>query len=195
MNSETRDVEQLTSYERDLESMSTFYHSVEIWEAARATSAATSFFDAISIGRDELCQKFVDGATGANNPVRRLWQEAQRQWGGPLEPQIQCLVSIGTGIPLMKSFGDGPVSVMQTLKAIATETERTAAEFHIEHEDLGERGAYIRLNVINGLESVGLNEAAKKGRILAATRRYGELPEIRNALKRFRAAVVSRRAS
>lgn len=190
MNSETRDVEQLTSYERNLESMSTFYDNVEIWEAARATSAATSFFDPISIGRGELRQQFVDGATGANNPVRRLWHEAQRQWDGPLEPRIQCLVSIGTGVSLMRSFGDGPVSVMRTLKAIATETERTAAEFYAEHDDLCQRDAYIRLNVMNGLENVGLDEVAKKDRILAATRRYGELPEIRNALKRFRAVVT-----
>jgi patatin-like phospholipase/acyl hydrolase len=88
VNSEIGDVEQLTSYERDVESMSTFHDNIRIWEAARATSAATSFFDPISIGRGNLRQSFVDGATGANNPVRRLWQEAQRQWASPLEPQI-----------------------------------------------------------------------------------------------------------
>jgi hypothetical protein len=61
-------------------------------------------------------QTFVDGATAANNPVRRLWQEAQRQWGAQLEPQIQCLVSVGTGVLKMKSFGNGPGEVIQTLK-------------------------------------------------------------------------------
>jgi hypothetical protein len=45
--------------------------------------------------------------------------------------------------------------------------------------------------VTNGLENVGLDEASKKGRIMAATRRYGELSKVRNSLKRFRAVVVS----
>lgn len=43
-----------------------------IWEAARATSAAATFFDPIQIGR----QKFVDGATGFNNPVEAVFEEA-----------------------------------------------------------------------------------------------------------------------
>ena len=37
------------------------------WEACRATSAASSFFDPIAIGRYK--EEFGDGATGANNPV------------------------------------------------------------------------------------------------------------------------------
>lgn len=56
----------LTSYQsvrgrRDL------LNSVKIWEAYRAISAASSFFDAIAVGR--YGEEFVDGATGANNPV------------------------------------------------------------------------------------------------------------------------------
>jgi predicted acylesterase/phospholipase RssA len=45
----------------------------KIWEAARATSAATTFFKPITIG-DET---FIDGATGANNPVRYMLAEAR----------------------------------------------------------------------------------------------------------------------
>jgi len=46
-------------------------NKVKIWEAARATSAATSFFNPITIGTES----FVDGATGANNPINELWTE------------------------------------------------------------------------------------------------------------------------
>jgi patatin-like phospholipase/acyl hydrolase len=42
-------------------------NSTKIWEACRATSAATSFFDSIAIGPYE--EEFVDGALRANNPV------------------------------------------------------------------------------------------------------------------------------
>jgi len=42
-------------------------NSVRIWEACRATSAASSFFNPIAIGRYK--EEFMDGATGANNPI------------------------------------------------------------------------------------------------------------------------------
>lgn len=50
---------------------------VKIWEAARATSAASSFFDDITIAGEG----FVDGATGANNPIFKLWTEAADAFG------------------------------------------------------------------------------------------------------------------
>ena len=40
------------------------------------------------------------------------------------------------------------------------------------------------------MENVGLDDAAKKDRILIATRRYGDLPEVRNTLMRFRTMVT-----
>lgn len=42
----------------------------KIWEACRATSAASTFFDPIAVGQYE--EVFLDGATGANNPVQEL---------------------------------------------------------------------------------------------------------------------------
>jgi patatin-like phospholipase/acyl hydrolase len=50
-------------------------NSVKIWEVCRATSAASSFFDPIAVGRYE--EEFVDGGIGANNPVTELWNQAQ----------------------------------------------------------------------------------------------------------------------
>ena len=80
-------------------------NSVTIWEACRATSAASSFFDSIAVGR--YGEEFVDGATGANNPVWEVWSQAQLVWGPqPVEGRIKCLVSIGTGIPSLKPFWD-----------------------------------------------------------------------------------------
>ena len=50
------------------------FQSTKIWEAGRATSAASSFFDPIAIG--EFGASFVDGAIGAKNPVYEVWNEA-----------------------------------------------------------------------------------------------------------------------
>ncbi|GAB1318511.1 hypothetical protein MFIFM68171_08721 [Madurella fahalii] len=77
---------------------SEWFPTVTIWRAARATSAATTFFYPINIDGET----FIDGATGANNPVNYLWSEAGDIWGdgkGLDESLVQCLVSIGTRKP------------------------------------------------------------------------------------------------
>jgi predicted acylesterase/phospholipase RssA len=54
-----------------------------ICEAALATSAATGFFEPVSIG----ARHFVDGALGANNPVDEMEGEASDIWCPPPSAQ------------------------------------------------------------------------------------------------------------
>ncbi|KAL6714253.1 hypothetical protein ACLMJK_007676 [Lecanora helva] len=153
------------------------WNSVKIWEACRATSAASSFFDPIAIGR--FGEEFVDGGTGANNPVWEVWNQAQLMWGPePLEDKIKCLVSIGTGTPLLKPFQDEVLYISQTLAAIATETEQTAERFRRDKMHLDNSRRYYRFNVIRGLEDIGLEESKKRKEIAAATRRYVESQDV-----------------
>jgi hypothetical protein len=148
-----------------------------IWEACRATSAASSFFDPIAIGRYK--EEFVDGGTGANNPIREMWDQAWLEWGpGALEGNIKCLVSIGTGIPSLKPFKDDVFNIGDTLVAIATETEQTAERFRRERPFLDQAGRYYRFNVIRGLEDIGLEESKKIKEIAAATKRYVSSQEV-----------------
>ena len=59
-----------------------------VLEAARATSAAASYFEPVTI----RSLKFVDGALGANNPVDEVWNEALNIWcpnDDVLEPLVQ----------------------------------------------------------------------------------------------------------
>ncbi|KAH8588549.1 phospholipase [Bisporella sp. PMI_857] len=141
----------------------------KIWEACRATSAATSFFDPIGIG--PFGQQFSDGATGCNNPVRQVYSEARRIWP---DSKIQCLVSIGTGKPRLSAFGDGLKDVARTLVRMATDTELTAEEFLQDHADLGLADSYFRFNVPQGLEEVGLQEYTAVPTIASATMVYLE---------------------
>jgi predicted acylesterase/phospholipase RssA len=160
----------LTSY-KSPRGGSDLLNSVRIWEACRATSAASSFFDPIAVGRYE--EEFVDGATGANNPVWEMWNQAQLIWGPqPLEDNVKCLVSIGTGVPSLKPFRDDVFHIGKTLVAIATETEQTAEKFRRDKTHLDDTGRYYRFNVIRGLEDIGLEEAKRRKEIAAATRRY-----------------------
>ncbi|KAH8690367.1 acyl transferase/acyl hydrolase/lysophospholipase [Phaeosphaeriaceae sp. PMI808] len=72
-SSETGDTVRLTSY-RSPRGRERLLRTAKIWEAGRATSAASSFLDPITLGDFE--ETFVDGATGANNPVYEVWNEA-----------------------------------------------------------------------------------------------------------------------
>ncbi|KAF2191272.1 FabD/lysophospholipase-like protein [Zopfia rhizophila CBS 207.26] len=167
---ETSETVCLTSY-KSPRGNNDLLNSVKIWEACRATSAASSFFDPIAIGRYN--EEFVDGATGANNPVVELWNQAQLMWGpAPLEGKVQCLVSIGTGIPSLKPFRDDLLHIGETLVAIATETEQTAERFRRDKAYLDSSNRYFRFNVVRGLEDIGLEQSTMRKEIAAATRRY-----------------------
>jgi hypothetical protein len=67
-----------------------FPFSGKIWEAARATFAAPTFFAPITV--DHVT--YGDGGTGWNNPTRLVISEVRQIW--PNRP-IGCLISLGTG--------------------------------------------------------------------------------------------------
>ena len=66
-----------------------------IWEAARATSAAPSFFKPMRIQNPPPPIIYVDGGLGYNNPTKLALLEARRIWDF-IDRRV-CLVSIGTG--------------------------------------------------------------------------------------------------
>jgi predicted acylesterase/phospholipase RssA len=187
---ETSETVCLTSY-RTLRGNSDLLDSVTIWEACRATSAATSFFDPIAVGT--YGEQFVDGATGANNPVREVWDQAQLAWGPEsLEGKVKCLVSIGTGVPSLKPFKDDVLHIGETLIAIATETEQTAERFRRERALLDSTGRYYRFNVVRGLENIGLEEAKKVKEMAAATRRYISTQEVHKQMQACAGSIAGR---
>src|SRR5258708_2689210 len=118
----------------------------KIWEAARATSAAPTFFKWIEIGRG---QPFIDGGIGRNNPSRLLLDEAKGLFGART---LGCLVSIGTGQAEIISFKKPgifqrivPTNVIDVVKATATDCEAT-------HQSMlglfaNSPNTYFRLNV------------------------------------------------
>jgi predicted acylesterase/phospholipase RssA len=143
-----------------------------IVDAALATSAATTFFEPVTIGS----RRYVDGALGANNPVDSVWKEAQNLWcseDGKLEPLIKCFISLGTGVPGSVAIKDDAKGFLtKSLKEIATETQRTAEKFASRHRGLLDQKRYFRYNVEQGLQTVGLEEYGKQSNIEAATQSY-----------------------
>jgi predicted acylesterase/phospholipase RssA len=143
-----------------------------VCEAALATSAATSFFDPVSIG----ARQFVDGALGANNPVEEVEGEATNIWcseTGDLKPLVKCFISIGTGNPGKKAIEDNMLKFLsKTLVGITTETENTERKFIARWAQHFDQKRYFRFNVDQGLQEVGLAEYREQGTIESATDEY-----------------------
>jgi hypothetical protein len=152
----------------------------KVWQAARATSAASGFFDPIVIrmgesDRSGYNETYTDGATGCNNPIRQVWNEACDMYlgeGERLEDHLDCIVSIGTGKPAVQSFGITPLEVGRALVKISTETDDTANDFQWQHQTVQKQGQYCRLTVDNGLQEVGLEGYGEVDRIIGATKVY-----------------------
>ncbi|WJG35915.1 acyl transferase/acyl hydrolase/lysophospholipase, partial [Fusarium oxysporum Fo47] len=122
----------------------------DLWQALRATSAASTFFDAYQRG----AKKFVDGGFAYNNPVQRVMIEAVDLWG---TDRPALLISIGTGERLGESLGGNLKEVAKGMIKMLTQTERTADDFFSSHHDMVDRGMYFRFNV-PGLATIGMEE-------------------------------------
>ncbi|KAL5350079.1 hypothetical protein ACLOAV_005116 [Pseudogymnoascus australis] len=69
----------------------TLFEECKVWEACRATSAAPTFFDPIQMGPYK--QSFIDGGLRYNNPIVKVYGEAQEIW----PDRTIVATSIGTG--------------------------------------------------------------------------------------------------
>ncbi|EUC42742.1 hypothetical protein COCMIDRAFT_28657 [Bipolaris oryzae ATCC 44560] len=125
-----------------------------IWEAARATSAAPTFFAPIKFpnGMD-----FRDSGFGANNPIFELINEIRKEF--PTK-DISTIVSLGTGVSSSMKLGRGLVSVAEAYSKIAMNTKKTAESFEAQysHQQGIYRHKYFHFNPTNGLQGVGLDE-------------------------------------
>jgi hypothetical protein len=172
-----------TSY-RSVDGDTPLNKKTKVWEAARATSAAVTFFDPITIQG----MKFSDSGFGENNPIYTLENEARHAWNLGLEEsldsRIGCLISLGTGKMTLKPIGDGALELVTTLERIATETEKTAERFYATHGTLVNQNKYYRFNVDRGLENVGLadTEESQIGSIQQNTMYYRQIGEVQGKM-------------
>lgn len=142
---------------------------------ARATSAATTFFKPIRVGRDGI--EFVDAGFGYNNPCEVLVEEAQRQFP---ERRSMLVLSIGTGLGDVAAIGNTRMSIITALKKMATSSKKVAANLA---DRYGGTGQYYRFNVDQGLQDITLSDWEVASTISAHTRNY--LSDNQRAIKNF----------
>ena len=162
-----------TKFATLLRSYETSYHDpllgeCKIWEACQATSAATTFFEPIVLGPYE--QVFADGAVLYNNSIQLVHREAAELW--PDRIQDAVLLSIGTGSAPGLPYEGNILNMVEAMKDIVTQTERTANDFALGQSNMTSRGLLYRFNVFHGLADVGLDEYREKAKIADTTRSY-----------------------
>ncbi|KDN70942.1 hypothetical protein CSUB01_08159 [Colletotrichum sublineola] len=164
-------------------------HNVEIWEAARATTAAPTFFHPITIKVEAEKDEYVDGAVRLNNPARLVLNEAESQFGSGRK--LGFLLSLGTGLkttdngvnfvpnvkgtePTRKNSGAllsrGTFKALKHAKQSMTDPEPT--HHALEERFRGTPYAYFRLNLDRGAANIRLHEYKKMKVLRAATEEY-----------------------
>jgi predicted acylesterase/phospholipase RssA len=132
-----------------------------IWEAARATSAAPSFFKPMTVGNPPPPITYVDGGLGYNNPAKLAVIEATAIWPGK---QI-CLVSLGTGHPsavsiVEESQLENDVQVQHSFFSVVQASLSTVASYTIPKWDTAKNipaGVLALLKMAGALTSIVTN--------------------------------------
>ncbi|KAK4188534.1 hypothetical protein QBC35DRAFT_193056 [Podospora australis] len=153
---------------------------IRIWEAARATTAASSFFKPQVLGRGAFRDHYIDAAIGHNNPVDDLLREAVLKFGA--DRKFGCMVSIGTGtrekklgraVTGFKNLWQAPVYMVDLVKSL----KNTATDGEEKHRQVQQRlslakDSYFRFNVPGAAEVVGLQEYTKMDELKKMTIEY-----------------------
>lgn len=116
-----------------------------IWEAARATSAAPTYFPPAVVDK----MTYVDGGVVANNPTEIAWHEASNLFG---DDKIGLVLSIGTGIgnitekktSTLFTWANAMADMVTNTKTTDNSVRRWATKLN---NLLGEKICYRRLDV------------------------------------------------
>ncbi|KAF9762686.1 hypothetical protein IL306_003352 [Fusarium sp. DS 682] len=126
------------------------FPDIKLWEAARATSAAPTYFKPLVVNGVTL----VDGGLQANNPLGWLWNEVLKVFTAVR--MTDCFLSIGTGTPLSEKlpFITSPLGMISALGGIAANRDVVNLLFRCLIDAFAPRGTthkYWRFDFGDGL--------------------------------------------
>ena len=136
-------------------------HDIPIWQVARATSAAPTYFKPPII--DGL--EYVDGGFGANNPCVEIYEEV-RKMNNDSKKSASTILSIGTGKnnEARRFKGTGIQRYLNYLnfaRKWASDSEQTHLAMLKAKKEVNFQ--YFRLNVEEGLDRMKLDEWQARG--------------------------------
>ncbi|KAI7780329.1 hypothetical protein LA080_016177 [Diaporthe eres] len=177
------------------------YPNCLIYEAARATTAATTYFKPMTIKDEEgKEEKFVDAALGTNNPISILWDEAVNLFGK--KRRLGCVVSLGTGSRKVEMAPGGEklkekakflISAIKVIKEIGTDSEKDHERWQAKFAEF--ENTYFRLNVDGGAQGIELSDWQKIGQLKARTRDYLQNPSVKKMIDDLAEVLVENKSS
>jgi hypothetical protein len=150
----------------------------EIWEAGRATSAASVFFPPVSLG--DPPSEYIDGAfSGHCNPAELAMEEVEALWG-PASTEhrsLGCLLSIGTGFPSTHSFSLRPLKILEGMAKLIADCSAVDERLTTRYGLLQQSSPYFRFSVREGLQNIQLDDWKKCALMAGLTGNYMRHPE------------------
>ncbi len=138
-------------------------HDIPIWQVARATSAAPTYFKPVVIDGFE----YLDGGFGANNPCAEIYDEVKKM-NNNYEKCVHFILSIGTGrnkkLNRFQGHGIGRYwNYLNFARKWATDSEKTHQQMIRDKGNSTFKFHYRRLNVEEGLGLMKLDEWRARG--------------------------------
>ncbi|PVF91044.1 FabD/lysophospholipase-like protein, partial [Serendipita vermifera] len=162
-------------------------------DALGASMALPTLFSPVTIGPEYAVEEFCGGGLGFNNPTRELLKEAQSTYGG--ERRLSVIVSIGSGLPkeLSLEVSSQESDVMGgLLRKLALNCETIEKDISYQLYDVG---AYIRMNVAQGLEDMQMDDWNRLGKVTSCTKQYLESISVVKLLDTTAEFVMERRGT
>jgi hypothetical protein len=149
-----------------------------IIEAIRIAWATPGLFSSIRVGPSLMQEVLISAVNSVNNPTPNAVEEAHNVFGK--DRRVSCLVSLGTGKPVIRSLNMGGLDPDQM---VARDTETTAEQLKRRYTGLG---IYFRLSVEQGLDFGGSSSEIEEnaGKIISCTSGYLETHDASETLDR-----------
>ena len=162
---------------RNYDSVHSSYNPTII-EAIRIAWATPGLFSSIRVGPTLMQEVLISAVNSVNNPTSKAVEEAHDAFGK--DRRVSCLVSLGTGKPIIRSLSTGGLDPDQM---VARDTETTAEQLKRRYTGLG---IYFRLSVDRGLDFRGgsLDIEGNAGKIISCTSGYLETHDTSEVLDR-----------